>query len=77
MITLKGSRFIVSKGENSTNDIDYKVFIMTQGEFRDVTDSLTQEETTELISDLIYALSDLLRGGGVNERNIIQSKESR
>ena len=67
MIALKGSRFIVSNDENSTNDIDYKVFVRNQGEYRDVTDSLTKEETTELISDLIYALSDLLKGGGVNE----------
>ena len=69
MIALKGSRFIVSRDENSTNDIDYKVFVRTKAKFRDVTDSLTQEETTELISDLIYALSDLLKDGGVNEQD--------
>jgi hypothetical protein len=63
MITLKGSKFVVSQDENATSDVDYKVFVMAKGEFKDVTDSLTQEETTELISDLIYAISDLIKGG--------------
>ena len=62
-IKLKASRFVVSQNENSTNDVDYKVFVWDNGEFKDVTDYLTQEETTELISDLIYAISDLLKGG--------------
>lgn len=58
-ITLKASRFVVSQDEN----YDYKVFVRNKGEFKDVTDSLTQEETKELISDLIYAISDLLKAG--------------
>ena len=62
-IILKASRFTVSQDEN----YDYKVFVRTKGEFKDVTDSLTQEETTELISDLIYVISDLLKGGVDNE----------
>jgi hypothetical protein len=63
MITLKGSRFIVSQDENSTNDIDYKVFVRNEDGYKDVTTSLTDEEKVELISDLIYCVSDLLKVG--------------
>lgn len=61
MITLKGSRFIVEQDENSTNDIDFKVFISQNKEYKDITNSLTDDDKTELISDLIYAVSDLLK----------------
>jgi len=60
MITLQGSRFIVSQDKNSADDIDYKVFVSGKGECKEVTTSLTDEEKTELISDLIYCLSNLL-----------------
>ena len=63
MITLKGSRFIVAQDEEATNDIDYKVFVRNDDGFKDVTTSLTEDEKTELISDLIYCVSDLLKAG--------------
>ena len=60
MITLKGSRFIVEQNKNSTNDVDYKVFVRNKDGYHEVTTSLNDSEKTELISDLIYCLSDLL-----------------
>lgn len=60
MITLKCSRFIVSQSQSSTDDIDYKVFVRDKVGYKEVTTSLTDDEKTELISDLIYCLSDLL-----------------
>ena len=60
MIALKGSRFIVEQDENSTNDIDFKVFIRQNNEYKDITNSLTDDDKTELISDLIYAVNGLL-----------------
>lgn len=61
MITLKGSRFIVERNEESNNDTDFKVFIRQNKELKDITDSLTDDDKTELMSDLIYALDDLLK----------------
>lgn len=62
MITLKGSRFAVEQDKNSTSDIDFKVFVLQNKEFKDITNSLTDDDKTELISDLIYAVSDLVKG---------------
>ena len=61
MITLKGSRFIVEEDEKSTNGVDFKVFTRQNKELKDITNSLTDSEKTELISDLIYAIGDLLK----------------
>ncbi|MBQ8218522.1 MAG: hypothetical protein IJZ79_02120 [Bacilli bacterium] len=61
MITLKGSRFIVERDENSKTDIDFKVFISQNKEYKDITHSMTDEDKNELISDLIYAVDDLLK----------------
>jgi len=61
MISLKGSRFLVSQDENSTSDMDYKVFVRNNDGYHEVTKSLNDSEKTELISDLIYCLSDLIK----------------
>ena len=61
MITLKSSRFIVEEDEKSTNGVDFKVFIRQNKKLKDITNSLTDSEKTELISDLIYAIGDLLK----------------
>ncbi len=61
MISLKGSRFFVSQDENSTSDMDYKVFVRNNDGYHEVTTSLNDSEKTELISDLIYCLSDLIK----------------
>ena len=61
MITLKSSRFIVEEDEKSTNGVDFKVFTRQNKELKDITNSLTDSEKTELISDLIYAIGDLLK----------------
>ncbi len=60
MITLKGSRFIVEYDENATNG--YKVFVRRSGKYEEVTTTLTDGETNELIGDLIYCVTDLLKG---------------
>ena len=61
MITLKGSRFIVSQDDYSATDVDYKVFVSNANGCADVTQGLTEDETHELISDLIYCIRDLLK----------------
>lgn len=55
MISLKSSRFLVS-----CEDYTSKVFINTGKEYKEVTDTLSESDKDELISDLIYAISDLL-----------------
>lgn len=60
MITLKGSRFIVEFDKNATNG--YKIFVRRSGKFEEVTNSLTDDEKKELIGDLIYSITDLLKG---------------
>lgn len=60
MITLKGSRFVVEYDEKTTNG--YKVFVRRSGKCEEVTTSLTDDETKELIGDLIYCVTDLLKG---------------
>lgn len=57
MITLKGSRFIVSYDENSG---EHNVFVRSEDGHSDVTNSLDNEEKDELINDLIYCITDLL-----------------
>lgn len=58
MITLKGSRFMVSYDENSGG---HSVFVKDKDGCNDVTDSLSNEEKEELINDLVYCLTDLLK----------------
>ena len=55
MISLKSSRFLVS-----CENYESKVFINTGKEYKEVTDTLSESDKDELISDLIYAVSDLL-----------------
>ena len=61
MITLKGSRFMVSYDENSGG---HSVFVKDKDSCNDVTDSLSDEEKEELINDLVYCLTDLLKTMG-------------
>lgn len=56
MISLKGSRFLVS-----CEDYTSKVFINNGKEYKDVTNELSEDDKDELIDDLIYAISDLLK----------------
>jgi hypothetical protein len=58
MTTLKGSRFIVSYNEDSG---EHNVFVRNKEGYNDVTNSLNNEEKDELINDLIYCLTDLLK----------------
>ncbi len=56
MISLKGSRFFVS-----CEDYNSKVFINNGKEYKEVTNELSEDDKDELIDDLIYAVSDLLK----------------
>ena len=56
MISLKSSRFLVS-----CEDYESKVFINNGKEYKEVTNELSEDEKTELISDLIYAIADLMK----------------
>ena len=56
MISLKGSRFLVS-----CVDFVSKVFVNNGKEYKEVTNELSEDDKDELISDLIYAISDLLQ----------------
>lgn len=58
MITLKGSRFIVSYNEDSC---EHNVFVRNKEGYSDVTNYLNNEDKDELINDLIYCLTDLLK----------------
>lgn len=52
MISLKASRFLVS-----CENYESKVFIINnERKYKEVTNELTEEDKTELIDDLIYAL---------------------
>ena len=66
MITLAGSRFIVSnEGE------DYKVCVINDDrKLENVTESLTDDDKDELIWDLIYAVTELLE-----EKNLKESEK--
>lgn len=59
MISLKASRFMVAY-----NDDKYKVLTQNGNGYKDVTNSLTDAEKDELIDDLIYCLTDLLKEAG-------------
>lgn len=56
MISLKGSKFLVS-----CEDYTSKVFINNGKEYKDITNELSEDDKDELIDDLIYAISDLLK----------------
>ena len=56
MFSLKGSRFLVS-----CVDYESKVFVNNGKEYKEVTNELSEDDKDELISDLIYAISDLLQ----------------
>ena len=58
MIALKGSRFKVSYNENSG---EHNVFVKNKEGYNDITNSLNDEEKDELINDLIYCITDLLK----------------
>lgn len=57
MITLKGSRFIVSYDEDSG---EHSVFVRNREGLNNVTESLRIEEKDELINDLIYCIATML-----------------
>lgn len=59
MISLQASRFLVS-----CRDYTIKVFINTRKEYKDVTNTLSNSNKDELISDLIYAISKLVKDKG-------------
>ena len=59
MISLQASRFLVSCRDYTT-----KVFINTRKEYKDVTNTLSDSNKDELISDLIYAVSKLVKDKG-------------
>ena len=63
MITLKGSRFIVSYDENSG---EHNVFVRNKDGYNDVTKTLDDEEKEELINDLIYCIADLINNRAEN-----------
>lgn len=56
MISLKGSRFLVS-----CENYKSKVFINNGREYKEVTNELSEDDKTELIDDLIYAIIDLMK----------------
>ena len=56
MISLKSSRFLVSCGYYTS-----KVFINNGNEYKEITNELTEDDKDELIDDLIYAISDLVK----------------
>lgn len=58
MIKLKGSRFIVSYDENSG---EHYIFVSNKDGYHDVTNLLDAEDKEELINDLVYSLTDLLK----------------
>ena len=58
MITLKGSRFTVLYDENSG---EHNVFLRTKDGCNNITNILGDEEKDELINDLIYCITDLLK----------------
>lgn len=55
MISLMASRFLVA-----CYNYKYKVFIIYNGKYKEVTNELEEADKSELIDDLIYAISDLV-----------------
>lgn len=56
MISLKDSRFLVS-----CENYEAKLFIKNGKEYKEVTNELSEDDKTELIDDLIYAITDLMK----------------
>lgn len=69
MITLKGSRFLVS-----CENYKSKVFINNGREYKEVTNELSEDDKTELIDDLIYAIIDLMNDNEMDNVNILNNK---
>lgn len=59
MITLEASRFMVT-----CEDYESKVFIRDRNGIKEVTESMNDEDKNELISDLIYVVSKLVKERG-------------
>lgn len=57
MILLKLSRFSVEYDDKRGG----RVFVGSLEDYEDVTDKLSPDEKIELIDDLIYAISDLMK----------------
>lgn len=70
MISLKGSRFLVS-----CENYESKVFINNGKEFQEITSELSEDDKDELIDDLIYAINDLLKSQEIEE-NVNESNEN-
>lgn len=57
MISLKASRFLVS-----CENYESKVFIINnERKYKEVTNELSEKDKDELIDDLIYAITDLVK----------------
>lgn len=57
MISLKASRFLVS-----CEDYEPKVFIISnERKYKEVTNELSEDDKDELIGDLVYAITDLMK----------------
>ncbi|MFR4368981.1 MAG: hypothetical protein ACLT4F_09390 [Clostridia bacterium] len=56
MISLQGSRLLVS-----CENYESKVFINNGKEYKEVTHDLSEDDKNELIDDLIYAITDLIK----------------
>lgn len=70
MISLKGSRFLVS-----CENYESKVFINNGKEFQEITSELSEDDKDELIDDLIYAINDLLKSQEIEE-SVNESNEN-
>ena len=58
MFSLKASRFYVSYNSDSG---EHQVFLRDRNGYHEVTKTLSDEDKEELINDLVYAVSDLLK----------------
>ena len=58
MITLKGSQYKVSYDDNSG---EHHVFVRNKDGYKEITNIMTNEDKDELINDLIYCITDLLK----------------
>lgn len=56
MISLKSSRFLIA-----CDNFESKVFIIDSGKYKEVTNELSEADKMELIDDLIYAITDLVK----------------
>lgn len=62
MITLEASRFMVA-----CEDYESKVFIRDRNGIKEVTESMNDKDKNELISDLIYVVSKLVKERDAHE----------